>query len=101
MYEPVCFLLILLFLLVIWVLDVRDCYRIVDMTKGEVDALTKTEILLNTRIIVKCHKLRRIAEEGPDSLVRRTASRALRYVYLEILLLLAGMVTVFSMMAKL
>jgi hypothetical protein len=56
----------------------RICRRIVRATSSRDDALTFTDTWLNIRQFRKWTKLRRIADQDSDPLLRRDARRALQ-----------------------
>ncbi len=58
-------------------LEMRICRRIEEKVRGQPDALTKTEIWLNTRRFIKQRKLAALAEHSSDARIREDSRKAM------------------------
>ena len=57
--------------------EMRICRRIEKQVRGQPDALTKTEIWLNTRRFIKHRKLAALAEHSSDVAIREDSRKAM------------------------
>ena len=70
----------------------KVCHRIEEKVRGEVDALTPSDIWLSHGEGRKLRKLSRMAESSPDQSIRNDAREALRLGRIVFVLIASGLV---------